>query len=110
MASSVIADTVWRWSGTIPMLLPSRRADVRAPPRLAVVRAGGGVRGLSERGIAEFWLQGGGSDTISMAAIPHNPFTRPPRSPDESFLPARPAHRPARRARNRRALLYHPHR
>src|SRR6185295_19748705 len=53
IASSVMAATVWRCSGTMPMLEPSARADDRAARCLAVGRAGGDLRGWSERGIGK---------------------------------------------------------
>jgi hypothetical protein len=53
MASSVMLATVWRRSLTMPMLEGASRVDDRSRARLVVGRAGGGVRGWSERGIGQ---------------------------------------------------------
>src|SRR5688500_900856 len=77
-ASSVMLATVWRASGTTPMLEPSCRAEGFPPPRRAVERAGCGERGWSERGIGQIsGCRGKGSDTISEANLPHNPCPTP---------------------------------
>src|SRR5689334_23268557 len=109
MASSVMLATVWRCSGTMPMLGASL-VDDRATACLAAGRADGALLGGSERGIdGGSGCDEASSDTISGAAASHNPFTLLPRSPDEFCLAARSAQRTPRRPRARRALLCRAH-